>query len=230
MTTMETQKPDLRPMLIFSAAVVGLMFALSAYAWARTPPGGQLPTHWNAAGEVDGYGSKFTALMLLPLTTAGIAILLAFVPRMDPRGDNILRSWEAYRVTWLGAVLFFAFIHVGAVLTILGLAVNFFALLVPVGTGLLLMVIGNYLGKIRPNYMFGVRLPWTLASELSWNKTHRFAGRLFVAIGALTVLAAVFVPGSLWVWVMLGGLLLMLVATGVYSDTVWRDDPARRPL
>lgn len=226
---MDEKTVSLRPLLLFSAVIVGLMLALSAFAWVNTPPGSQLPIHWNAAGEVDGYGGKFTALLLLPLTTAGIALLLAAVPRIDPKGDNILRSMEAYRATWVGLMLFMLLIHAGAVLTALGYSFNF-GILAPVGTGLLFVILGNYLGKIRQNYMFGVRLPWTLASDLSWNKTHRFTGRLFVVVGALTILAALVRPGTLWVWVMMGGLLVAMVATGIYSYVVWRDDPARRPL
>jgi uncharacterized membrane protein len=226
---MDEKTVSLRPLLVFSAVIIALMLALSAYAWVNTPPGSQLPIHWNAAGEVDGYGGKFTALLLLPLTTAGLALLLAAVPRIDPKGDNILRSMEAYRATWVGMMLFMLLLHTGAVLTALGYPLNF-GILAPVGIGLMFVVLGNYMGKIRQNYMFGVRLPWTLASDLSWNKTHRFAGRLFVLVGALTILAALVRPGMLWVWVMTGGLLLLLVATGIYSYLVWRDDPARRPL
>jgi uncharacterized membrane protein len=226
---MDEKTVSLRPLLLFSAVIVAIMLALSAYAWVNTPPGSQLPIHWNAAGEVDGYGGKFTALLLLPLTTAGIALLLAAVPRIDPKGDNILRSMEAYRATWVGMMLFMLLLHTGAVLTALGYPLNF-GILAPVGIGLMFVVLGNYMGKIRQNYMFGVRLPWTLASDLSWNKTHRFTGRLFVVVGALTILAALVRPGMLWVWVMMGGLLVALVATGIYSYGVWRDDPARRPL
>ena len=58
--------------------------------------------------------------------------------------------------------------------------------------GLVLMVVGNYLGKVRSNFFFGIRTPWTLSSELSWNRTHRLAGRLLVALGLVTVATPVF--------------------------------------
>ena len=49
--------------------------------------------------------------------------------------------------------------------------------------GRLFIVLGNVLGKVRSNFMFGVRTPWTLASDPRWNKTHRLVGRLFVLLG-----------------------------------------------
>ncbi len=55
---------------------------------------------------------------------------------------------------------------------------------------LLLIVIGNYLGKTRSMFLGGVRTPWTLSSEYSWQRTHSLAGKLFVLSGALGFVAA----------------------------------------
>ena len=90
--------------------------------------------------------------------------------------------------------------------------------------GLMFIVIGNYLGKIRRNYMFGVRTPWTLASELSWNKTHRVTGKLFVVSGLLIVLASFWSPIVAFYTMMvtiLGAVLFALI----YSYLVWKRDP-----
>ena len=39
--------------------------------------------------------------------------------------------------------------------------------------GALLIIIGNYLPKCRQNYTIGIKIPWTLADEDNWNRTHR---------------------------------------------------------
>jgi uncharacterized membrane protein len=62
------------------------------------------------------------------------------------------------------------------------------SLWVPGLVGILFIVIGNYMGKIRPNWFMGIRTPWTLSSEEVWNKTHRFGGRVFMAGGALMII------------------------------------------
>lgn len=55
----------------------------------------------------------------------------------------------------------------------------------------LFLVIGNVMGKLRPNYTVGIRTPWTLANDRVWDQTHRFGGKTFVfAGGLLCVLAA----------------------------------------
>jgi uncharacterized membrane protein len=54
---------------------------------------------------------------------------------------------------------------------------------VAAATGVLLLAIGNYLGKARRNAVFGLRTPWTLADATVWDRTHRFTGWAMVAGG-----------------------------------------------
>jgi len=49
--------------------------------------------------------------------------------------------------------------------------------------GLMFILVGNYLPKTKQNYTIGIKLPWTLASEENWNRTHRFGGRVWVVAG-----------------------------------------------
>jgi len=96
------------------------------------------------------------------------------------------------------------------------------------GVGVLDLVIGNYLGKVRSNFIFGVRTPWTLASELSWNKTHRLAGRMLVASGAAILFAAVLnLPGPILVSILLVSVAAIVIIPTAYSYFVWRNDPHR---
>ena len=56
--------------------------------------------------------------------------------------------------------------------------------------GLLLTAMGNYLPKCPPNYTVGLRLPWTLADEDNWKKTHRLGGYVMMAGGLLLTVTA----------------------------------------
>jgi uncharacterized membrane protein len=102
-------------------------------------------------------------------------------------------------------------------------------LIVFVATGALFIVIGNYLPKVRSNYLMGIRTPWTLTSELSWDKTHRVGGRLFVIEGIVFVLVGLLRPApEVLIVVLIGGIAVMLVFVFGYSYRVWLTDPARR--
>ncbi len=224
----EQPKRKFEPTLIISILIVAVMFVLSAWAWMQLPAGAQIPVHWGPSGEPDGYGGKLMGLMLMPTIAAGLVILFEIIPRVEPRRENILRSRQAYNAVRVGLLLFLLGMHVVAVMAALGKTLNM-SLFVAVGMGLLMVVIGGYLGKVRSNYMFGIRTPWTLASDLSWEKSHRLGGRLFIISGLLTILSGIVAPT--WsVWVLLFTILGSTVIVMGYSYQVWKHDPdAREP-
>jgi uncharacterized membrane protein len=95
-------------------------------------------------------------------------------------------------------------------------------------TGALFLVLGNFMGKIRPNWFVGIRTPWTLSSKESWTKTHRLAGWVFIAAGLTAMLLGPFKPN----WALMGMAAVMvpgLVVVIVYSYLVWRNDAGRIP-
>ena len=84
--------------------------------------------------------------------------------------------------------------------------------------GLLLAAIGNYLPKCQPNYTVGIRLPWTLADEANWRKTHRLAGPVWV-IGGLVIAVLAFTP---WRALDLLVLIPMVLIPALYSFFLYR--------
>ena len=217
---------QLRAFHVVSAVSLVLMFGLSLYAWTQLPPDAEVPVHWNLAGEVDGYASKGLALFFTPLLTVGLVALLSVIPRLDPRRNNLYRSSTAYQVMCSAIVVLMLLIHAGVVLIALGVELDL-TVVIGVGIGALLFVIGTQLENTRSNWFMGVRTPWTLESELSWRKTHQLAGRLFMAIGAISAAVALFGPPELYFWVLFGSLLGGIAWIIRYSYVVWRDDPDR---
>ena len=216
---------SLRPFHVVSAVCLVLMLALSAYAWTELPPGDQVPIHWGIDGQVNGYASKGFALLFLPVLTLGLVILLSVLPRLDPRRAHIQESARAYVVIGSVVVILMFVVHAAIVLVALGIARDP-TMLIGVGIGVLFVVIGSQLGQTKSNWFLGVRTPWTLSSERSWERTHTLAGRLFIVLGAVTVLLAVVAP-QLSVWWLVIGVVVLVVGTFGYSYVVWRDDPGR---
>lgn len=216
-----------RTLVVGGGAIVLAMLALSAWAWPQIRPDAQIPIHWGIDGRPDGYGSKAVGLLGIPLVGAAVVALLALLPRIEPRRRNLERSGTAYVAIGVALSAFLGAMHLFAVRAALGGEADM-AAVATIGTGVLFIVIGNYLGKTRSNWFFGIRTPWTLSSDRSWARTHRLGGLLFVAVG-LAVLATTIVAGApVALWVMLGGLMVGIAALFAYSYLVWRDDPARR--
>jgi len=100
-------------------------------------------------------------------------------------------------------------------------------IIVLVLVGAMFMVIGNFLGKIKSNFTMGIRTPWTLTSNLSWNKTHRLVGKLFVVLGALMIVGGFLAQPIVMVWLVIGGSIGTIAVALPYSYIVWRSDPER---
>jgi uncharacterized membrane protein len=219
-----------RPLGIFSAVVVAGMVLLSGWAWLQLPADAQVPIHWGPDGQVNGYADKTTGLFLVPLITVGVAALMWIIPVIEPRRTNIERSAKPYAAIWIGVIGLLAAIDVVVVAAALGAQFDT-TLVVFVAVGLLFIVIGNYLPKVRSNYLVGIRTPWTLTSERSWDRTHRIGGRLFVIEGVAFILLGIVRPAAEVLLVtMLGGIVLMLVFVFAYSYRVWKEDPAKRQV
>ena len=160
-----------------------------------------------------------------PLLIANTA-LMWFLPRLDPRRANLEASskfWNAASILTVGLLVYTHGLLVwnAAVHTI-----DTVSALVP-ALAVLFIGLGNYLGKTKANWFGGVRTPWSLSSDYSWEKTHRWGGRMMVASGLVT-LAAWFVLDAKVALFMLVCLVIATAAVSILLSYVfWRADPDR---
>lgn len=221
---------DIRPLLARTLPYVVILWVLmalgSAWVWAQLPAEALLPVHFGLDGMVYRHGGKAEALLTLPAVMLLIAFLLALLPRIEPRRRHLAQSLPAVVWILMATMLFMAAIH--ALMLVMALGHQ-----PPVGRvigallAILWIVIGNVLGKLRSNFFVGVRTPWTLSSELSWQQTHRLTGKLFVAVGLLALLLVLFIGERAALTALLGGTLVVVVVSVAYSWKIWRNDPAR---
>ena len=199
--------------LILTSVIILLPILAGVILWNQLPE--QIPSHWNAAGEIDGWSSKPFAVFGLPLILLAMHWLCVAGTFADPKRNN--HSGKIlHLVLWIIPVL-------NAVLSVLTYAAAMgkdvqMEVVMPVFIGLMLAIVGNYLPKCKQNYTIGIKIPWTLNSEENWNKTHRFAGRLWVVCGLVIMLTGFF--GGFWIF--LGVVLLMVLAPFVYSYMLHR--------
>jgi uncharacterized membrane protein len=199
--------------LILTSVIILLPILAGVILWNQLPE--QIPSHWNAAGEIDGWSSKPFAIFGLPLILLAMQWLCVAGTFADPKRNN--HSGKIlHLVLWIIPVL-------NAVLSVLTYAAAMgkdvqMEVVMPVFIGLVLAIVGNYLPKCKQNYTIGIKIPWTLNSEENWNKTHRFAGRLWTVCGLVIMLTGFF--GGFWIF--LGVVLLMVLAPFIYSYVLHR--------
>lgn len=192
--------------LILAAAVVGLAL------YGRLPD--PMPSHWNAAGEVDGYISRFWGVFLLPLVTAGLTLLLFAVPFIDPLKANIAKFRRIYNAFIVGFVVYMLYVYGLTLAASLDYRFNMTLMLLPV-MGLLFIGIGYLIKNAKRNFFIGIRTPWTLSSDTVWEKTHALGAKIFVVSG-LVILVSAFL-GEIGLWLMLAVLMVAIFVPVVYS-------------
>lgn len=203
--------------------VIAAMFTAAAVCWSQAPD--HMPIHWNLKGEVDGYGGKFAGLLLLPLIALGLNLLTLALPYIDPGRRNYPSFATAYHAVRIVLVVFMGIIYACGLLVAFGVKVDV-ATVVCLSSAGLLCVIGNFMGKIRPNWFIGVRTPWTLSSRMSWNKTHRLAGWLFLVMGLSIAISGIY--RAAWMFVATLVIIISCVVWMIlYSYLVYRRDPDR---
>lgn len=198
--------------------LVGIFLMVGGYLMGQNL-GPNLATHWNAAGEADGYGTSFMALYFLPLMTMVLSLLILFVPGIDPLKANIATFRPEYNMFVLGFAGFMYYIHGLSLAWNLGAKFSMNAMMAP-AIGLLFILVGMVLKKAKRNYFIGIKTPWTLANDTVWEKTHQLGSKLFIASGVLTI-ACVFVP-SATMFVLLVTALGAAAITIVYSYLEFR--------
>lgn len=193
-------------------ALVLLSAVASGLAYADLPP--QLMLPWRSAAQ--GPVSRDYAVAFVPAVMVGIWVLLQIFPAIDPRRAN----YPGFRRTyWLLGNTILVFLAAAHGLLLAGVAEADRWLVA--GAGLIAVVIGNFLGRVEPNWFVGLRTPWTLESDVVWHRTHRLVGRLLFLAGLLLITLAPVLnmppPAAL------GG-LAALVAVGSFllSYVIWR--------
>ena len=209
-----------------SALGIGGMLALSLWAWPQISNSQLMPIHWGLSGQPDGYANKTVGLLAMPILMSLVAVIFWVRIRMDPRQENLAESATAVLSTWCGVLALMLVVHAAIVFSALGNNVPV-SQIVPVGVGILLLLVGATMGNLRPNHSFGVRTRWTLTSDQSWEKTNRLAAWLMCAMGLGTIASGLLNNMYMLLVVLLGGVAVLLPASLIYSYVVWKQDKTR---
>ena len=194
--------------LIITSIVILLPMIAGIALWNQLPQ--EIPYHWNAAGEVDGWASKAMAVFGTPALMLALQWLTVVATLTDPKKQNHSQKvlqlifWIIPMLTVVLSAVIYA--------TALGGKIRV-EMIAPILLGILFIAIGNYLPKCQQNYTIGIKIPWTLHSEENWSRTHRLAGYVWVVGGVVMTLSG-FV--NLF-WLSLPAALCMALIPVVYS-------------
>jgi uncharacterized membrane protein len=198
---------------IIPIVIILVVLGFGMYLYPTLPD--RMPTHWGIDGQVNGWSSKNFAVFFFPALILGIYLLMSFFPLMDPHKENIESFAGVYFWFKVVLVVFLAFIYMATIFASRGWNIDI-GRMVSFGVALLFIFIGAMLPSIKKNYTIGIRLPWTLHSEVVWEKTHKFGGAIFASIGVAVLVADLFSSFYAFI-VLMVGMPLLLIGLTVYS-------------
>jgi immunity protein, SdpI family len=193
---------------------------ISAGTYPFLPP--SVPSHFDASGQINGYMPKLVYAILFPGMSILLFIILRFAMQVGPNlGYRSQRRANTQIVSLIlvGILLFMLVIQLLTTAYALGAHVDI-SLVVELAVSVLFIFLGNYLGKLRRNFWAGIRTPWTLASDIVWERTHRLGGWLFVLVGFIGLITAFFPP--LRFYGLFVPLILVVVILVIYSYVIYQ--------
>lgn len=203
---------------LFAIILLIISYPIAYYFYTRFPE--TVASHWNSQGQVDGYMSRFWGAFMLPIIVTATSLLMLFIPKADPKKENIKKFLPYFDGFIIFIELFFAYLYALTVVWNLGHTFNFTTYILPAFLALF-FYIGIMIENAKPNYTIGIRTPWTLANDEVWRKTHKLGGKVY-KYGSAIGLLLLFFPKYEFILFIIGilGSSLFLV---LYSYLAFRN-------
>ncbi len=210
--------------VIAIVALVVLSFAVSIYFYPMMPE--RIASHWNGEGQVDGYMPRFLGVFLMPIISAGLALLFMIIPLIDPMRANIEKFRKYYDRFIALILLFFLAVQMQVILWNTGTRISPNVTL-PIGLGVLFLYSGVLCENAKRNWFIGIRTPWTLSNDVVWDKTHKIGGKMFKISGIISIFGFFFQSHAIFFSIIPA--VFTGIFTIIYSYVEYRKVTKRHP-
>ncbi len=182
-----------------------------------------IPVHFGPDGSADRYGSKFEAL-IMPAVSLLMGIFLIVFGKISSKKDNDGKNNEKAMYITLESVLsvlvamnlYFLYAQYNNIENLYSLKINIGSLVL-VLSGLLFIITGNIMPKVKKNSVIGMRTPWTMKNDDVWKKSQRFSGFAFVIAGIIMVVCGFLVKGAAGLIILLSIIAVTIIVSLIYT-------------
>ena len=175
----------------------------------------KIPAHYGFDNQVDRWGSKYEALLfpvvsiLMGYFLLGMAKLAA---KKEEHGEN---NKNVTMIVGILVLILLNALNVYSLYTSFNKVENLSIVSLDIGQlvfgiiGMLMIVTGNLMPKLRMNSMIGLRTHWSMKNEATWKKSQHIGGISFIIGGIIIIGICIVMKGTpcllsvLGVWAML---------------------------
>lgn len=192
--------------------------------WQSLPD--KVAVHFDSEMKPNGFADKSSLWLYIGGVGAlavGVYFLMIYINKVDPKRMNKPVQPVMQKIG-MGTLLFLTAINFDILYGALHPLDNFFENFMNPLLGLLFMFLGNLMYNIKPNYFAGIKIPWTLASDYNWKKTHRLGGALWFVGGLVLVITGMILPAKAESYVLNTCLAIMVIVPIVYSFIIFKQE------
>ena len=184
----------------------------------------KIPAHYNLAGEIDRFGSKFETL-LFPIVTIGMGFFMLWMAKISAKQEeNGKNNEKIVFYTGMGLSAFFTLEHCFFLYKSFAAAGSMsyaheadINQLICILLGISMVIMGNFMPKLRNNGIIGLRTPWSMKNDVTWKKSQLFGGISCMVCGVLMVVLGIFMEGYAAMCAALGLLIADTIICVIYS-------------
>ena len=175
----------------------------------------KIPAHYGFDNQVDRWGSKYEAL-LFPVISILMGYFLLAMARLaakkEEHGEN---NKNVTIIVGILVLILLNALNVYSLYTSFNKVENLSFVSLDIGQlvfgiiGMLMIVTGNLMPKLRMNSMIGLRTHWSMKNEATWKKSQHIGGISFIIGGIIIIGICIVMKGTpcllsvLGVWAML---------------------------
>ncbi len=183
----------------------------------------KIPAHYNFAGEIDRWGSKFETL-IFPLMTVGMGFFMLWMAKISSKDESGKNNEKIVFYTGMGISAWFTVMHCFTIYKDFAAAGSMgFSGTVDINQlfciflGIGMVIMGCFMPKLSRNALIGLRTTWSMKNDVTWKKSQVFGGISFIICGAIMIAAGVFINGYVAMCIALGLIIIDTIVCVIYS-------------
>jgi uncharacterized membrane protein len=183
----------------------------------------EVPTHYDFNLRPDDFHSKgfmLGVLIFMGLIVVGSSAMILNGNSIDSKRkaeqDNPIMKITSWVVTIFITVIMLMIVLMTKNYCIKQ-PIESFEKIIFIALCLFFICLGFLMKNVQPNYFFGVRTPWTLASDDVWKKTHLIGSKVWVWGNLILATIILIIPNNYSSAIFISGILLLTAIPVYYS-------------
>ncbi|MCR1871320.1 DUF1648 domain-containing protein [Longicatena caecimuris] len=183
----------------------------------------QIPAHYDLNNQVTRWGSKYETLIFPVITVVFGYVMLGtakFSSKNEENGsnnENVCIIAGMVSLALFNAMTgYFLYADFNSIENLSSIALDINQLLFGL-LGVLMIILGSIMPKLRMNAVVGLRTVWSMKNETTWKKSQRFGGISFIAGGAIIITVCFLTKGFTCFWWTMGVITILLVVDTYYT-------------